>query len=312
MNKKTITKILNKKHNDFVKSIKDEKVRKLVDKNSIITGGSIVSMLLNEKINDFDYYFTDKETVKAVAEYFIDEFKKNTDNKSSKVSICVEENESGRIKVVVKSVGIAAENNDNSGYEYFESRPEDEGMNFVDEIAKVVQDLDEIPAEILEKDKPKYRPVFMTSNAITLSDKVQLITRFYGTPEEIHKNFDFVHCTNYWLSSDRKLYLKQEALEAILARQLFYRDSLYPVASVMRTRKFIKRGWHINAGQYIKMCFQISQLDLSNIEVLEDQIMGVDNAYFFQVIEWFKKKKSEDENFEITLPYLISIIDKIF
>ena len=27
----------------------------------------------------------------------------------------------------------------------------------------------------------------------TLSDKIQLVTRFYGTPEEIHKNFDFVH-----------------------------------------------------------------------------------------------------------------------
>ena len=60
------------------------------------------------------------------------------------------------------------------------------------------------------------------------------------------------------------------------------------------------------------MCFQISELDLTNIEVLEDQLTGVDQAYFHQIIEFFQKKKSEDENFEIKLPYLISIVDKIF
>lgn len=317
MNKKTISKVLAKKHDDFVQSIEDEEVRKLVDKNAIITGGSIVSMLQNEKVNDFDYYFTDKKTVLAVANYFVKKFQERTDNVSEKVRLevtdeCPDSLTEGRVKVKVESVGMASEGEDNSGYEYFESRPEDEGMNFVEEVTEVVQDLDEIPADAVEKDKPKYRPIFMTSNAITLSNKVQLVLRFYGDAEQIHKNYDFVHCTNYWTSADCKLHLRQEALESILAKQLYYVGSLYPVASVMRTRKFLKRGWHINAGQYIKMCFQISELDLSNIAVLEDQLTGVDNAYFYQVIEWFKKKKDEDENFEIKLPYLVSIIDKIF
>ena len=49
MNRKIITKVLTNKHEDFVKSITDESVRKLVKENSIITGGSIVSLLLNEK-----------------------------------------------------------------------------------------------------------------------------------------------------------------------------------------------------------------------------------------------------------------------
>ena len=61
MNRKTINKILTKKHEDFLSSITNEEVKKLIDKNSIITGGSIVSLLLNEKVNDYDYYFTDKE-----------------------------------------------------------------------------------------------------------------------------------------------------------------------------------------------------------------------------------------------------------
>src|SRR3546814_2919414 len=71
MKAKTIKAILAKKFNSFASSIEDEVVRKLVEKNTIITGGCIASMLLGEKINDFDLYFTDHATTKAVAEYYV-------------------------------------------------------------------------------------------------------------------------------------------------------------------------------------------------------------------------------------------------
>lgn len=103
MKAKAIKAILQKKHNDFVESIKDEEVKKLIQKNSIITGGSIVSLLLNEKINDFDYYFTDKETVQKVAEYFVKEFNQARDYEVR----VVEDGE--RIKIVVQSDGVAGE-----------------------------------------------------------------------------------------------------------------------------------------------------------------------------------------------------------
>jgi len=163
-----------------------------------------------------------------------------------------------------------------------------------------------------QSDKPKYRPVFLSANAITLSNGVQLVTRFYGDPAEIHENYDFVHCTNYWTSWDEALVLNPAALESLLSRTLQYTGSLYPVCSVIRTRKFIKRGWHINAGQYLKMCLQISELDLFNIEVLEDQLTGVDAAYFSSVIQWCKEKKKDAPDFNLTLPYLVEIINRIF
>ena len=37
---------------------------------------------------------------------------------------------------------------------------------------------------------------------LTLSGAVQLIIRFYGPPEEIHANYDFIHCTCCWQSSN--------------------------------------------------------------------------------------------------------------
>ena len=101
-----------------------------------------------------------------------------------------------------------------------------------------------------------------------------------------------------------------------MARELVYVGSKYPLCSVIRTRKFLKRGFTINAGQYLKMAFQISSLDLTNIAVLEDQLTGVDVAYFATLIDALQKhsekEKEEGREFKLEYGYLAAIIDKIF
>ena len=308
MNRRLISRILEKKHADFVSSIKDESVKRLVDKNSIITGGSIASLLLNERVKDFDYYFRDKETVEAVAKYYIDQFNEAHPEIKIKPQLWVE---GDRVKIFVQSAGVVSEAGD-EGYEYFENLPDETGMEYVEKVIADADETDSKHMEEMDKERGKYRPVFMSANAITLSDKVQLVIRFYGDPDEIHKNYDFIHCCNYWTSLDGKIVLNPAAIESLLCKHLQYQGSLYPVCSIIRTRKFLKSGWYINAGQFLKMCFQISELELANIATLEEQLTGVDAAYFFQVIEYCKKRQAEDAEFKITAPYLITIIDKIF
>lgn len=293
MKRKTIKAIIGKKFNEFVESIEDENVRNLVKKNTIITGGCITSMLLNEKVNDFDIYFTNKETTKAVAMYYISKFKET--NKDYDISL-IDDDE--RIKIRVKSDGLAEEENETP----------------VDDIIDKIGQVDDIEAEMIEVESEgeKYRPVYLSANAITLSDKIQLVIRFYGEPDVIHENYDFEHTKCYWRSSNKHLDLPQRALEAILNKELLYTGSKYPVCSVIRTRKFIRRGWQINAGQYLKMCFQISELNLSDLSVLEEQLVGVDSAWFEQVISILKKKKEDDPKFTVDNTYLMSIVDKIF
>jgi hypothetical protein len=273
MNKKNVQKVLRKKFNHFLESIKDSKVKRLVDENSIITGGCIASMLLGEKINDFDIYFTNKETTKAVAKYYVKEFC------GSDSDIDVIEEETGRINILVPSEGIRK--------------------------AKVKSGEE-------TKDEEKYKVKFITSNAISLANKVQLVIRFYGNADEIHKNYDFTHVTNYWESTNGKLTLRQDALESLLARELRYQGSLYPVCSVIRTRKFLKRDWKINAGQYLKMCFQISLLDLTDINVLKEQLIGVDTTYFEMMISSIQEDLESGKQKNIDMDYLSRIIDRIF
>lgn len=310
MKKKTINSVICKKFDEWLQSINDEGLKAKIKDNVIVTGGCIASMLLKEKVSDFDVYFTNKDTTKAVAEYYVKAWNETHDDNGYVLDGAVEneinpEMKGGvamnmtpdRIKIIFESSGVAKED------------------GALDDEAEVEEWPDGKP-EVDEESKPKYRPIYLSNNAITLSNKIQIVIRFYGEADTIHENYDYIHCTNYWSSKERQVILKQPALESLLSKELRYIGSKYPLASIIRSRKFINRGWTINAGQYLKMAFQVSKLDLTNISVLEDQLTGVDVAYFHQLIDALQKhsekQKEEGKDFKLEYSYLATIIDKIF
>lgn len=309
MKAKNIKSVLRRKLNDLCDHIDDPVIRETVRTQSIITGGAIASMLLREEVKDYDLYFRTRDAAQAVAIYFVEKFKANPPPRfknGEDVLIYVDTEKPDRIRTIVKSAGVASEEGDD-GYKYFEGDMDPgstDAADYIDAATSVLNDKDQVE----EEKKAKYRPIFLSTNAITLSHQVQIVTRFYGEPDEIHANYDFVHCTNFWTSWDNKLVLRPNALEALLARELRYVGSKYPLCSIIRTRKFINRGWTITAGQYLKMAMQLNELDLKDVNVLEDQLTGVDAAYFQEILD---KLRDRDPS-RVDTAYLVELIDRIF
>ena len=310
---KNIKSAIQKKMGEWWATIEDEAVRKLAEDNTVVTGGCIASMLLGEKVNDFDVYFRTYESAKAIAGYYVKKFQpQNRKGIACAISVVGSED---RIRIVIKSAGVASDEGAEKPYEYFESRPEGDAGEYVGEVMQdhgnienAYEETEDKALQVEDDGKPKHRPVFLSTNAITLSGKVQLVLRFFGEPDEIHANYDYVHCTNYWSSWDKNLVLRQAALESLLSKELYYVGSKYPVCSIFRLRKFIRRGWNINAGQMLKVMMQVSALDLTNIKVLQDQLTGVDCTYFLEVIGKLKEKDPD----KVNAAYLIEIIDRMF
>lgn len=314
MKAKTIKAVLRQKIDEWLASIEDETVREIAANNTIVTGGCIASMLLKEPVNDYDVYFRTREAALAVAQYYVARFTPKQRN-GIDCTMYVDGDSPDRVKIVIKSAGIASEEGTEKPYEYFEAQPEGEASGYVGDVMDDPGEIEDAYEEIEEKalateddGKPKYRPVFMSTNAITLSHKVQIVLRFFGEPDAIHENYDFVHCTNYWSAWDGALTLRADALEALLARELRYVGSKYPLCSIFRVRKFVRRNWTINAGQILKMAMQLNALDLTNVEVLQDQLTGVDCAYFMEVLSKVKEKDPE----KVNAAYLVEIIDRMF
>lgn len=321
---KTMNKIIGKKIADWLGTITDKELCKLIKENIVITGGCFPSMIQNESPKDFDCYFKTKETTKKVAEYYVSQWNEaNKDKKkvfvldgaepskelleyyhisalSESKSRMIANTPPERLKVIFPSSGVVGNPQ--------EVRAGEELGDILDNITEI----DETKAdEIIEREKRKYFPVFLSTNAITLSDGIQIVVRFYGEPDKIHETYDFQHTKAYWTSATGTI-IPNEVYDAVVNKTLIYTGSKYPVCSIFRMRKFIERGWRINAGQMLKICMQVSELDLTDIDTLEDQLVGVDSLYFMNLIEQFRRMKEKNADWDLTPQYIISVIDKIF
>lgn len=288
MQLKTIRKNLQSKMTEWMDSMDDKVLSEKVKDNILVSGGSITSMLRNEPINDYDVYINDPGVLLDLVSYYTklypkikiltwkdrDALLKKIDSFSDddfKLKVALRTLKEGQVKLFIESK--------EGGYKVECKKPE----------------------ELV------YRPVFFSPNAISLSNDVQIVLRFHGDDKAIHKTFDFVHATNYFTFEDG-LITNKEALESIITKRLKYQGSLYPLTSIIRMKKFVKRGWNIGAGEILKIMFQISELDLKNPDVLEDQLIGVDVAYFSTLINVLRGVKTE----KVTSHFLNTLIDRVF
>jgi hypothetical protein len=294
MQVKTIRKTIKAKMDNWLSSITDEQLVKSLKRDLIVTGGSITSLFLNEKVNDYDVYIRTRETLMTLVQYYTGHIHKDLViilNGEKKQEYINEYNEKSISTIEHQNAyTIALENLKEDQIKlFFNSQP---GYN----------------ADIKDEDKEagKYLVAYLSPNAISLTDNLQIVIRFWGDPDKIHETYDFIHATNYFTYRDG-LVTNVKALESILTKQLFYKGSLYPVTSIIRVKKFVARNWKINAGEMLKMIFQASKLDLTNPVILEEQLIGVDVAYFARLIHILRNIKSN-----ITDDIIIDLIDKVF
>jgi len=296
---KTVRRVLRKKIETWLESLPEE-MRKEMGEQVICTGGAPASMLLGEEIKDFDLYLKTKEAAAQLAHHYVKRFLKFHPECNIEPTVQIKED---RIRIYIKSSGVAGEGGD-EGYEYYEMQPGDQAATeFLDQAEK-------------KKEKPKddkpFRPTYLSENAISLSDKIQIVIRFYGQADEIHRNYDFEHCKVAYDFKTDTLHCPPTALLSLMSRTLYYTGSKYPLCSLFRMRKFIDRGWHISAGEILKMAFQVSDLDLTDEYTLREQLIGVDMAYFAELLRVLESEKEGRKDKPIDSTYLAILVDRIF
>lgn len=289
--RKTIIEAIEAKVDEWTATLPKELAAE-VKESYILTGGAIPSMLMGDLPNDYDFYFQNTSVVKKLAEHYLSSLVTG-DLGNNNISV---EEKPGRVRIVIKSAGYLEEGVNQSGYRYFESLSQEE-------VAKYFKR----QKHIRENPRPSYKAHYISGNCISLDGGVQIVMRFIGDPETVHKTYDFVHATSYY-TKESGLVLKQDALESILAKELKYVGSLYPVCSMFRMRKFIKRGWTINAGEMFKIAYDISKLNLDDFNVLQDQLIGVDTAYFTELLNILNGKTDR----EIDRTYLFELVNRVF
>lgn len=306
MQAKTIERNIKAKMEKWLETITDEKLRKDVKENLLVSGGCIASMFLNEEVNDYDVYLTDIDVCKRIAKYYTSTIDQILIFDGREKEILIDEFNKKYEDLYNSKNGKFAIDQNNSFAVSLRNLKEDQIKLYFRDTKGGLR-----VNENAEGDKLNYTPLYFSPNAISLSDNLQIVLRFWGSPEQIHKTFDFTHATNYFTFKEG-LVRNLGAVESILTKQLKYQGSYYPVTSIIRAKKFIKRGFNINAGELLKIMFQISSLDLSDPDVLEEQLIGVDVAYFDTIITALRNKFESDKDFKLSGEYFNSLIERIF
>lgn len=320
MIKKTVEQIIRKKMKQWTDEL-PKTLRQDVMNNILVSGGAIASLFRQEPVNDFDIYFKDMDVLIRLCEYYKEQYGTPDLLDGRKIMEYVADNIQERFN---NSKYSAHEYIQKEQYKRFGPMGDMSAafvqiMNLSDDRVRMltpaggylVEYKDKKGKDIPEEELDKFRPVFVSPNAISLSDKIQIVTRFTGTPEQIHANYDFIHATNYW-DFENGLVLNLEAMTCLLTSELKYQGSRYPLTSILRMKKFVNRKWKINAGEVLKIMIQISKLDLEDPNVLEEQLIGVDVAYFSRLVHIIRGMYTKDQDFKLTKEYLWDWIEKVF
>lgn len=117
-----------------------------------------------------------------------------------------------------------------------------------------------------------YRITSITDRSITIKDlgdsKVQLVYyRWYNTPEEIFKSFDFSINMGSLDFKESSFHLYKDFLKHNAQRYIEVNTSTdYPLKSVLRVEKYRDRGYEVSKAQVLSLLLKVNSLDISSWE----------------------------------------------
>lgn len=114
--------------------------------------------------------------------------------------------------------------------------------------------------ESYNKNRDKYKCKLITDNAINLDNKIQLITKWYGSPEQVTNNFDWAHIKSWYNCNSKLIVMCNDVYQLLVEKELKYTGSQYPLSSLFRLKKYLAKGWTISNNDILRIV-----LDIMNI-----------------------------------------------
>lgn len=107
---------------------------------------------------------------------------------------------------------------------------------------------------------------------------VQLIKRFYGTPGDILRRFDFTICQACYIPKTDTFYFHVNFHSHVSDKQLIMNPSMpFPLATLNRVAKYINKGYELSDIQAMILAILINKVKLENHSELVESIIGMES-----------------------------------
>jgi len=158
----------------------------------------------------------------------------------------------------------------------------------------------------------KFKLLFKSDNALSYKRdnvNIQLIKKIYGKPEDIINQFDYTICMGAYDFSSRKFIFNEHFLQHNAQRQLIFNiNAKYPICSLYRMLKYIKRGYIISGGEIIKLSLCVNNLKMETFADLKEQLEGIDTMFLKDLTDRLLSYEYANKKYDFLES--ITIIDK--
>lgn len=140
--------------------------------------------------------------------------------------------------------------------------------------------------------------------------RIQLVKAVVGNPDDVIKKFDFTICQAAW--DGKQFHFAPDFMQHLSQRRLVYNiNSDYPICSLYRARKFIKRGFHFSGIDAIKLGLRIQALRIDNCGELRRQLMGIDTLFLKELTDSLAGQEEKSYDFNEFLSTLEPYLEKL-
>ena len=127
--------------------------------------------------------------------------------------------------------------------------------------------------------------------------RVQLIRVLTGEPKAIIRLFDFTICQAAY--DGKQFFFGPDFMHHLAQRRLVFNiEAEFPVCSLYRALKFVKRGYQLSGMEAVKLGLRIQSLKIVTYADLRRQLMGIDTLFLKDLTDSLagKAEKSYDLN----------------
>jgi hypothetical protein len=141
--------------------------------------------------------------------------------------------------------------------------------------------------------------------------RVQLVKVLTRTPAEVISSFDFTICQAGFDLDDGFIFGEDFFQHLAQRRLVFNIKAEYPICSLYRARKFIKRGFSLSGIEAIKLGLCIHSLEINTYADLRKQLMGIDTMFLRDLTDSLKGQDEKQYNLNEFLATLDLWLEKL-
>jgi hypothetical protein len=150
--------------------------------------------------------------------------------------------------------------------------------------------------------RTKASPVFVTDHATTYrceGNTFQLVKVVFGSAAEVFDKFDFTVCMGAYSCGEDTFTLQTHFIQHNSQRKLvFHKGTLFPICSMVRTVKYMRRGYTMTGVERIRIAMAVSRLQLTSWQDVKKQLQGIDTTFLKPLTDNMLSEGRADKTFD--------------